>query len=132
MELRKENSIETASIGSEVKDYKSSISAENIDLVLSLVSRGIYSDPIGSLIRELTSNCIDAHTELGEQKPILVNIKYDIENECYYIEFVDKGIGMSEERVQNIYTNFFSSTKRNTNSLIGGLTTEIPSPHKIG
>lgn len=123
MKLRTEDSIETDSIGTEILDRKSSISAENIPLVLSLVSKGIYSNPIGSIIRELTSNCIDANTELGERKPILVNIKYDSENNNYYIEFVDKGIGMSEERISEIYTNFFSSTKRHTDSLIGGLTT---------
>jgi sensor histidine kinase regulating citrate/malate metabolism len=72
------------------------------------------------MITEL-SNMIDANTELGEKKPILVNFKYDYENENYYIEFVDKGIGMSEERIRDIYTSFFSSTKRKTNSLIGGL-----------
>lgn len=120
MKLKSDDTIEVESIGSDMLDMKSSISAENIPLVLSLVSKGIYSNPIGSIIREITSNCVDANTELGERKPILVNINYDHENQNYYIEFIDKGIGMSEDRIQKIYTNFFSSTKRGTDDLIGG------------
>jgi hypothetical protein len=128
MKLREEDKIEVDSIGQDMLDLKSTISEENIPLVLSLVSKGIYSNPIGSLIRELTSNCIDANTELGVQKPILINIKYDYENSNHYIEFVDKGIGMSEQRIRDIYTSFFSSTKRHTNSLIGGFGLGSKSP----
>ena len=51
-------------------------------------------------------------SELGEDNPIIINLQYDYDNSQWYIEFVDKGIGMSPERMENIYSNFFSSTKR--------------------
>lgn len=128
MKLTEDLKPEVVSIGSDITEYKSTIAEENIPLVLSLVSKGIYSSPVSSIIRELVSNCQDANTELGEKKPILVNINYDYENENYYIEFVDKGIGMSEERIQSVYTSFFSSTKRNSNSLIGAFGLGSKSP----
>lgn len=125
MKLEAADAIETFSVGSDILDKKSSISEENITLVLQLVSKGIYRNSVGSIIREITSNCVDANIELEIRKPVLVNINYDIEESSHYIEFIDKGIGMSPERMDNVYSNFFSSTKRATDSLIGGLTTNL-------
>jgi hypothetical protein len=53
MKLKEDLRPEVVSIGSDIVEYKSTISEQNIPLVLSLVTKGLYSDPIGSVIREL-------------------------------------------------------------------------------
>jgi hypothetical protein len=81
----------------------------------------IYSNPIGSLVREITSNCFDSHVEAGvENTPVLIKKTYDHQTDTYYISFIDYGVGLSEQRIEDIYMNYFASTKRDSDSLIGG------------
>lgn len=95
------------------------INQESLPFVFELVSRHLYSNPIGSVIREITSNCFDSHIEAGVNEPVIITKGYDLE-EGTYIEFKDVGVGLSPERIQNIYMNYFSSTKRGSNEEIGG------------
>ena len=107
---------------------KFGIDTENMGLVYKSFIN--YSNPIGSLIRELASNCFDSHAEAGVNKPITIKIT----NESYLngtpamIHFIDYGVGLSRERVENIYCKFFTSTKRDTNNLIGGFGIGAKSP----
>ena len=95
---------------------------ENADAMLfDMFTSKIYSDPIGTVIREITSNCFDSHVEAGvdsAKNPVIVEFGNDVAG--HYISFTDKGVGMSPDRVQNIYCEYFNSTKRTTNDLIGG------------
>lgn len=81
-----------------------------------------YSNPIGSIVREITSNCFDSHIEAGIDKPVRIVWRDEdrLSGVPASISFIDEGIGMSEERVENVYCKFFTSTKRDTNSQIGG------------
>lgn len=81
-----------------------------------------YSNPIGSIVREITSNCFDSHIEAGIDKPVKIIWRDEdrLSGTPSSISFIDEGIGMSEERVENVYCKFFTSTKRETNSQIGG------------
>jgi len=101
----------------------------------------LYSDPIGSIVREATSNCIDAYRERelkkqgkipleGEDDLKWFSDKHTIElaftpkNSLLGVEgtfiFKDWGVGLSEQRVKDIYTRFGNSTKRVNNYQIGG------------
>lgn len=113
------NTVEQESVGIS-QTRQAGIDESSYPYLFELVSKNFYSNGIGSLIRELTSNCFDAHIESGLTKPILVNLLYDVELESYYIEFCDNGIGISPERFDTIYMNWFSSTKRGDNNAIGG------------
>jgi len=107
---------------------KFGIDVENMGLVYKAFIN--YSNSIGSLIREVTSNCFDSHIEAGVTRPITVKIT----NESYLngtpatIHFIDYGVGLSKERVENIYCKFFTSTKRDTNDLIGSYGLGAKSP----
>lgn len=81
-----------------------------------------YSNPIGSIIREAASNSFDAHVEAGQTKPIEIEIVDGnrLTGTANSIIFRDFGPGFSPERIRNIYSKFFSSTKRETNEEIGG------------
>jgi len=94
------------------------ITEESLPFIFELVSKQLYSNPIGSVIREIVSNCFDSHIEAGVSDPVIVSKTYHSE-EGYSIEFKDVGVGLSPERVSTIYMNYFSSTKRHTNTLIG-------------
>lgn len=81
-----------------------------------------YSNPIGSIVREAVSNSYDAHVEANQDKPIEVEIVDGniFTGESDSIIFRDWGIGFSLDRIKNIYSKFFSSTKRDSNEQIGG------------
>lgn len=127
MKLEKNLIIENDSIG-DFKEVKASISDENIALVIELASKDLYSNPIGSIIREITSNCFDANKESGSENPILIEIYTDYEDDTKYITFKDNGLGISPERMEDIYMKWFSSTKRSNNIEIGGFGIGSKSP----
>lgn len=86
--------------------------------IFDIFTKNIYSNPIGTVIREITSNCYDSHIEAGVNTP--VKLKLIKENDEYILSFIDNGVGMSPERVENIYGVYFESTKRNNDNEIGG------------
>ena len=109
----------------------------------------LYSDPIGSIVREITSNCIDANRErdlkiagkipmeTGDDKAFwsdrqTVCIEYITKNTILGVDecmmFHDYGCGLSQERVQNVFTTFGASTKRDNNYEIGGFGLGAKSP----
>jgi len=119
MILEAPKQLEVQRIGDLNEGLTAGISEESLPFVFELVSKQLYSNPIGSLIREYTSNCFDSHIEAGVDDPVMINQVYSIE-EGYSIEFKDVGVGLSPDRVQKIFMNYFSSTKRDSNLQIGG------------
>lgn len=103
------------------------ISQENIGLILETLRSKMYSNPIAAICREIASNCRDSHREAGKPKePIEIRISNgDVfmgvaEDVHATINFIDYGIGISPERIKNIYLLFGASTKRSDNSQTGG------------
>jgi len=97
---------------------EASISAANLPFIIDLITRQQYRDPIGSIIREITSNCFDAHIEAGVELPVTIDFNQDSLGK--YISFKDQGIGMSPDRIKNVYLSYGESTKRLNNQSIGG------------
>lgn len=104
------------------KGVKSSSSfglADNAkEMIFNMFTKNIYSNPVGSVVREITSNCFDSHVEAKVTSPVV--IRHSKENDKNYINFIDVGVGMSPDRVANVYSQYFTSTKRNDNNQIGG------------
>jgi hypothetical protein len=88
------------------------------EMIFTMFTKNIYSNPIGSVVREITSNCFDSHTEAGIKDAVFV--KLTKENGDHYISFIDNGVGMSRERITKVYAQYFNSTKSNSNNQIGG------------
>ncbi len=93
-------------------------SDEAQEIIFGMFTKNIYSNPIGSVVREITSNCFDSHKEAKVTDAVV--LKLTKENNEYYISFIDVGVGMSPERMTDVYALYFNSTKRNDNNQIGG------------
>ena len=103
------------------------IDDKNIGLILETLRSKMYSNPIAAVCREISSNCRDSHRESGKpNEPIEIAIKDgDVfmgisEDVSSTINFIDRGVGISPERISNIYLLFGASTKRSDNSQTGG------------
>jgi hypothetical protein len=83
-----------------------------------ILSKNIYADVPRAIIRELLCNGIDACVKAKTIDPVEISLPTS-ENPTIVIR--DYGVGMSVKEVQNVYTTYFESTKRNTNSAIGML-----------
>jgi hypothetical protein len=102
-------------------DVKSMSMSNNVQgIIFKMFTSNIYSNPIGTVVREITSNCFDSHIEAGVNKPVVIKQTVDAETDTRYISFIDFGVGMSKQRIEEIYTVYFESSKRNNNDEIGG------------
>lgn len=110
--------LDIQNIGIATENIEASIDAASMPFLFEMLSGSLYSNAIGSICREITSNCFDSHIEAGIDDPVTIKRGYD--EEGTYISFIDVGIGLSPDRIKSIYMNYFSSTKRLTNDLIGG------------
>lgn len=114
------------SSNSELDGIDLSIDQSNMGFIFDIMFNQMYRDPIGSVIREITSNCFDSHAEAGVTDAVIINFNEDEGGE--YISFQDFGVGISPDRMKNIYAKPASSTKRDTNDQIGywGLGSKSP------
>jgi hypothetical protein len=96
------------------------ISKDGKKQIFQMFTSSIYSNPIGTVVREITSNCFDSHIEAGVNTPVLVKHTHDKTDDTHHVSFIDFGVGMSPDRVQNVYGVYFESTKRDNNDEIGG------------
>ena len=132
-----------------VKTNKFKIGEDSMGIIIdSLIN--LYSDPIGSIVREVTSNCYDAHREKDLKVKNVIPMERDDNLNWFHptskkpqIEFQEEnillgvgnaflfrdfGVGLSKRRVEEIYTLFGNSTKRDNNHQIGGFGIGAKSP----
>ena len=119
MEINLKN-LSDQKIESSTDSKKMRLSEDASSMVFQLFTKNVYSNPIGTVVREITSNCFDSHTEAGITAPVLIKKHEDKSTGTHYISFIDYGVGMSPDRVENIYGVYFESTKRADNEQIGG------------
>ena len=113
-----------------VTGKKMGFAPEAESFLMDMMSDGLYSDKYGSIVRELTSNAIDANVESGKSdQPVRIDLtapnSFSNQGE---ITFTDCGIGISPERIDDIFTLYFASTKRDDNEMIGGFGIGAKSP----
>lgn len=83
-----------------------------------ILSSALYSRKIEAIIRELSCNAFDSHVQAGcPERPFVVHMPNSWEPEFYVEDF---GIGLDADDVENIYTSYFTSTKTESNDVIGG------------
>lgn len=103
----------------DVQTNKVSFKEENMDFIMSILSSNLYSNPIGSLIREYVSNAEDSHKEAGNDDPIIVTLDKNEYDDNFFFSVQDFGVGISPERFEDVFINLASSTKRESNTYIG-------------
>jgi hypothetical protein len=108
------------------KDFR--ISKDSQSIFFQMFSKNIYSNPIGSIVREITSNCFDSHVEANVNLPIIIRKSVDKDNNATNISFIDFGVGISVERMDETFSVFLNSTKRSDNQQIGGFGLGSKSP----
>ena len=147
MKLEREHVVDE--IIGDVKTNKFKIGEDSMGIIIdSLIN--LYSDPIGSIVREVTSNCYDAHREKDLKIRKIIDLENDDDPNWFHpstkkpqIEFQEEnillgvgnaflfrdfGVGLSKQRVEEIYTLFGNSTKRGDNNQIGGFGIGAKSP----
>lgn len=94
----------------------------------NILSSNVYTNKIAAVIRELSTNAYDAHTEAGNEEPFYVHLPTSLEP---WLEVRDYGNGMSYQDCMSLYTTYFYSTKTNSNNLTGCLGIGSKSPYSI-
>jgi len=112
----------------ELSSIDFSMDTESMGILFKGFSDNLYSNKIGSIVREIASNCFDANAESGYTGAVKIRITDPIGGRSGEIQFEDNGPGLSPDRVQNVYSKYFASTKRNTNNEIGGFGIGAKSP----
>jgi len=74
----------------------------------------IYSNKIGAVVREYTSNAADEHKKHNIEIPVKVSLTDDT------FSVRDYALGLDDNGIRNIFGMYFKSTKSNDNSQIGG------------
>ena len=123
--------VENNNIGSQSNQKTVEFQLDNSGGHLFSVLSQLYSRPVDSTIRELATNCGDAHIMSNNtDRPFIIrlpNFKKDILTLC----FRDFGPGLSHNEVMSIYRIYGKSTKTNSNSVTGCLGLGSKSPYSI-
>jgi len=108
--LKQSNDFESVSFG---------IKESGLSHIFNVLRNQLYSDKVLAVIREYSTNAVDAHIEVGQaDKPIKVTLPTQMTPEFKVRDF---GRGLTEEQVAQIYAMYGESTKRGTNEQIGQL-----------
>lgn len=95
-------------------------------IIMDFLRSKLYSDPIGSICREITCNARDAHREAGiPERPILITLPTTFES---ILRIRDYGMGINPDRMNNVYSQYGTSTKRESNEQVGAFGIGAKSP----
>lgn len=95
-----------------------SLDLDSAQILMQMLSKNLYSDSIGSTIRECASNALDSHRRAGVKDPIVVSLKMN-SSQNYEFSVEDFGIGLNDDDVKNIISKYGKSTKRNSDTELG-------------
>lgn len=95
-----------------------SLDMDSAQMLMQMLSKNLYSDPIGSTVRECASNALDSHRRAGVNKPIIVGISSNSSNN-YEFTVEDFGIGLDNTDVDQIISKYGKSTKRESEIELG-------------
>mgnify|MGYP001029140456 CR=1 FL=1 len=109
---------------------KMGFAADAASHLAELMSNSVYQDKFGSIVREVVSNAVDANAEVSSTQRVQVTLvnKRSLSHAVGEFRVRDFGLGISPDRIENIFTQYFASTKRDTNDQIGGFGIGAKSP----
>ena len=119
MILEQQKQATVLSEGEQQETIKMSLDLDSAQFIMQeLLSKGIYSDTIGSTIRETVSNALDSTRRAGTNKPIIVSFKLAKDGN-YEFSVEDWGLGLDDNDVKNIVSKYGASTKRDSATELG-------------
>lgn len=118
MILEKQTEANVLTEGQTQESIGMSLDLDSAQILMQMLSKNLYSDDIGSAIRECASNALDSHRRAGVDTPIIVSLKAASYNN-YEFCVEDFGIGLDADDVRNIISKYGKSTKRNSNTELG-------------
>ena len=118
MRLEKQKQAHVLYSGQKNESIGMSLDMDSAQVLMQMLSKNLYSDAIGSTIRECASNALDSHRRAGVNKPIVVSlVQNDSNNWEFSVE--DFGTGLDHYDVENIISKYGKSTKRNSDTELG-------------
>lgn len=109
----KEATVESS--GSFGKSVDMGISQKGIANLMFLLSN-LYNDPELAVIREYTTNALDAHIRVGQTRAVDIYLP-SRDNPLFVVK--DYGVGMSAADIEFIYSQYGESTKADSNDEAG-------------
>jgi hypothetical protein len=119
MILEKQTESHILQEGTTQETVKMSLDLDSAQVLMQMLSKNLYSDSIGSTIRECASNALDSHRRAGCDEPIIVSFKRNSQADTYEFAVEDFGIGLDADDVVNIISKYGKSTKRDSNTELG-------------
>ena len=118
MRLENQKQSNVLATGPANKSIGMSLDLDSAQVLMQMLSKNLYSDSIGSAVRECASNALDSHRRAGVNKPIVVSL---VRNESNNYEFSveDFGIGLDADDVEKIISKYGKSTKRDSDTELG-------------
>ena len=103
-----------------------SFAIKNSSKMFAILSDKLYTNKERAIVRELSCNCIDAHTAAKTpERPFCVHAPNRFE---LFYSVRDFGPGLSKEEIEEIYTQYGESTKAESNDYIGAFGLGCKSP----
>lgn len=97
--------------------YAAKIDKNAVNMVMDMLSK-LYNDPMCAAIREYVSNAYDANVEAGATKPVELTLPCSENDGLLMVK--DYGRGLDYMGIVSVFANFGTSTKRDSDNLIGG------------
>lgn len=119
MILQEQKNINIQKSGEVEKSTSMTIDTNSIHLLMGFLSKNIYSDAIGSTIREWVSNAWDATVKSGNKNPVVVRLVQ--ENNFWKFSVEDKALGFDDTDIENVVSKYLCSTKREDNTQLGAI-----------
>lgn len=117
MILEKQKNSEVLEDGEASESIGMTLDLDSADFLMQMLSKSIYQDPIGSLIREYASNALDSHRRCNVDDPIIVS--FGLVNANYEFSVQDFGCGLTKDEFMSILGKYGKSTKRESKTELG-------------
>ncbi len=115
MKLRNVNTHISSNLEQAPQDFRIKTSAK----AFQILSSQLYTDKIGAVVRELSTNAYDAHKLVNKADTSFeVHLPISLTPEFYVRDY---GPGLTHKQIMTLYTTYFDSDKLHTNELAGGL-----------
>jgi len=114
VEKHKSTAEATEGFASQSRTY----SVDSPALVFDVLCNKMYSNPLSTMVQEYLANARDANVEAGcSDVPVRVVLPNDLDPHLY---IKDSGPGLTEQRIDTVFTRLGASTKDQDDTLLGG------------